>query len=177
MNAETWAKVRKEAAAFALTQLEGGFAHALSLAGDVFELGRLQLAIVGQDLLQRVQPATLVSIDTGGNLDVMKFNQPGGPEARVLELDWRTLTPQDGNPTKLIAWLYELNETITKIATAAGIPIDQRVGDLKAISQHLEDNEPEWFPDEDKDPDSEYWNWTSTKRMCDDKIALLGGAQ
>ena len=187
MNAETWAKVRKEAVAFALTQLEGGFAHALSLAGDVFELGRLQQAIVAQDLVMKLRPTVLISQDTGLVVDHFEYSPVPGidPHVNVVFLDWSELTPQDGNPTQMIAWLHNVQEAIGKIRSAAGIPIDQRVGDLEAIAQQLEENEPEWYhPGADEDPSdlpqpeqSEYWEWQKAAQAAQDAVALLGGAQ
>ena len=190
MTPQTWALIRKEAVDFAVRQLEEspaiGFSGALAISADVFDLGRTQMSIVAADLCKATAPGVLVSIDTDNVVDVMAYGLDGKhttPPPNVLILDWSEITPRDGNPTHIIQWLLSVQATIREIKGAAAIPLDQRMGDIKAIAEHLLDYEPEWFhPGADEDPSdlpqpeqSEYWEWRRTREQADDLIALWGG--
>lgn len=190
MNPQAWAQVRKDAVAFAVTQLEEspaiGFSGALAIAADVFDLGRTQMSIVAADLCKATATGVLVSIDCEGIVDVMAYGTDGkhtAPPPNVLVLDWSEITPQNGNPSHIIQWLLNVQATIREIRGAAAIPLGQRLGDIKAIDEHLLDNEPEWWSDkEDADPEAlpakeqgEYWEWQRTREQAADLIALWGG--
>ena len=65
----------------------------------------LQQAIVAQDLVMKLRPTVLISQDTGLVVDHFEYSPVPGidPHVNVVFLDWSELTPQDGNPTQMIA--------------------------------------------------------------------------